>query len=125
MVILIIGIFSWWLSLTPQPMLAWFIWAALALMLNCFFWPIIGGLYWKRMNKHAARWCMIIGFITTSLSFTIWGKNIIIPGVLAVYAVVPGFIASTLTAIILSFITKPQSEKVLKETYTGPFLRRK
>jgi SSS family solute:Na+ symporter len=124
-VILIIGIFSWWLSLTPQPMLAWFIWAALALMVNCFFWPIIGGLYWKRMNKHSARWCMIIGFITTLLSFAIWGKNIIIPGVLAVYAVVPGFIASTLTVIILSFITKPQSEEILKETSTGLFLRSK
>ena len=125
LVVLIVGITSWWLSLTPQPMLAWFIWAALAIMVNCFFWPIIGGLYWKRMNKHAARWCMIIGFITTLLSFAIWGKSIIIPDILAVYTVVPGFIASTLTVIILSFITKPQSEEILKKMSTGLFLRNK
>ncbi|MCS7098165.1 MAG: sodium:solute symporter [Candidatus Methanomethyliaceae archaeon] len=122
-VIIIIGVTSWWLSLTPQPMLAWFIWAALSIMVSCFFWPIIGGLYWRRMNKHAARWGMLAGFITTLISFWIWGRNIIIPGVVALYAVVPGFIASTAVTLILSFITKPHSEGLLKETLTGRFIR--
>ncbi|MGC8936439.1 MAG: sodium:solute symporter family protein [Candidatus Methanomethylicaceae archaeon] len=122
LVVLIVGISSWYISLTPQPMLAWFIWAALSLMVNCFFWPVIGGLYWKRMNKHAARWGMLAGFIVTLISFAIWGKNIIIPGVVALYAVVPGLIASTAFTLLLAFLTKPHSEDILKETLTGPFI---
>ncbi|MEM4478662.1 MAG: sodium:solute symporter [Candidatus Methanomethylicaceae archaeon] len=121
--IIVIGVTSWWLSLTPQPMLAWFIWAALSIMVNCFFWPIVGGLYWKRMNKHAARFGMLAGFIVTLISFWIWGRNIIIPNVVALYAVVPGFIASTLVTLITAFITKPHSEELLKETLTGAFIR--
>lgn len=122
-VILVVGVVSWYLSLTPQPMLAWFIWAALSLMVNCFLWPILGGLYWKRMNKHAARWSMLVGFVITLISFAVWGKNIIIPGVVALYAVTPGFIASTLVAIILAFATKPHTEELLKETLTGAFIK--
>ncbi len=125
MVVIIVGITSWLISLTPQPMLAWFIWAALSLMVNCFFWPIVGGLYWKRMNKHAARWGMLVGFVVTLISFAIWGKNIIIPGVVALYAVAPGFIASTVVTIILAYATKPHPEDLLKETLTGTFIRTK
>jgi len=123
LVVLILGVSSWYISLTPQPMLAWFIWAALSLMVNCFFWPIIGGLYWKRMNKHAARWGMLTGFVVTLISFAIWGKNIIIPGVVALYAVVPGFIASTAVTLALAFLTKPHSEALLRETLTGLFIK--
>ncbi|MHC1627607.1 MAG: sodium:solute symporter family protein [Candidatus Nezhaarchaeales archaeon] len=124
-VVLIVGVGSWLLALTPQPLLAWFIWAALSLMVNCFFWPIIGGLYWKRMNKHAARWGMLVGFIVTLASFAIWGKTIMIPGVVAMYAVVPGFIASTIVTIILAYATKPHPEELLRETLTGAFIKAK
>ncbi|MDW7971077.1 MAG: hypothetical protein RMI53_04370 [Nitrososphaerota archaeon] len=43
---------------------------------------------------------MLAGFITTLISFWIWGRNIIIPGVVALYAVVPGFIASTAVTLL-------------------------
>lgn len=125
LVVLVVGIGSWAITTTPQPMLAWFIWAALSIMTSCFFWPIVGGLYWRRMNKHAARWGMVAGLIGSLISFMIWGKNIIIPGVLALYAVVPGFVASTVVTLILAYATRPNSEEVLKATLTGPFLRAK
>lgn len=124
-VVVVVGISAWSLAITPQPMLAWFIWAALAMITNCFFWPIIGGLYWRRMNKHAARWGILAGLVVTLISFAIWGKTIAIPGVVAMYTVVPGFIASTVVTLILAFVTKPHPEEVLKATLTGPFLRPK
>jgi SSS family solute:Na+ symporter len=123
-VVVAVGVGSWFIALGPQDLLAWFIWAALSIMVNCFFWPIIGGLYWRRMNKHAARWGMITGFVVTLASFAIWGKTIKI-GDIPVYTVLPGFVASTVVTLILAFVTKPHSEEVLRKTFTGPFLRTK
>jgi len=121
-VILAFGLGSWYLALTPQPMLAWFIWAANAIACNSFFWPVLGGLYWRRMNKHAARWGMIAGFVATLVSFAIWGTTIPIPGAL-IYAGVPGFIVHTVVTLIVAYATKPHSEDLLKSTLTGPFIR--
>lgn len=121
-VVVIAGVGSWLLALGPQEMLAWFIWAALSIMVNCFFWPIIGGLYWKRMNKHAARWSMIVGFIVTLASFATWGKTVKVLEI-PLYTVFPGFIASTAVTLVLAFATKPHSEELLRETLTGAFLR--
>jgi SSS family solute:Na+ symporter len=121
-VVVAVGVGSWLIALGPQDLLAWFIWAALSIMVDCFFWPIIGGLYWKRMNKHAARWSMIAGFMVTLVSFAVWGKTIKI-GDVPVYSVLPGFVTSTAVTLILAFATKPHSEKVLRETFTGTFLR--
>ncbi|MEM4646888.1 MAG: sodium:solute symporter [Candidatus Nezhaarchaeales archaeon] len=124
-IVLIIGLGSWSLTITPQPMLAWFIWAALGIALNSFFWPVVGGLFWRRMNKHAARWSLVAGFVVTLICFATYGTRIDIPGVASIYAAFPGFIASTVVAIVLSLVTKPHSEEVLKATFTGPFLRPK
>jgi len=121
-VVVAAGVGSWLVALGPQDLLAWFIWAALSIMVNCFFWPIVGGLYWRRMNKHAARWGMITGFVVTLASFAVWGKTIKI-GDIPVYSVLPGFVASTVVTLALALATKPHSEKVLRETLTGPFLR--
>ncbi|MFW6185948.1 MAG: sodium:solute symporter family protein [Halobacteriota archaeon] len=101
--ILVVGFGSLLIALNPQPLLAWFIWAALSLMVNCFLWPILGGIYWPRMNKHAARWCMITGFVVTMLTFATFEKTVSIMSI-PFYSVVPGFIASSAVAIGLSFL---------------------
>lgn len=121
-VVVVVGVGSWLMALGPQELLAWFIWAALSIMVNCFFWPIIGGLYWRRMNKHAARWGMLTGLAVTLASFAIWGRTVNILGV-PVYAVLPGFLASTAVTLALALLTKPHSEALLRETLTGAFLR--
>ncbi len=102
-VVPIIGFSSLVLSLSPPPLLAWFVWSALALMTNCFFFPIMFGLYWKRMNRKAARLSMIVGFIVTLATFAIAGKTIHLFG-LPMYAAFPGFVASLVTAIVFSYI---------------------
>jgi len=110
-VVIVIGFGSFLIALNPQPMLAWIIWSALALMANCFFWPILGGLYWKRMNKQAARWSMIVGFIVTAITFALFGKTIKLFGV-PFYSAFPGFVASSVVAISLSLaLSKPAKEE--------------
>lgn len=98
-----IGFGSLAVALFPQQLLAWFIWAALSLMTNCFFFPIILGLYWKRMNKHAARLSMVAGFVVTLLTFAMYGKTIFIAGI-PVYSVLPGFLASLAFAVGVSLL---------------------
>ncbi len=112
--ILVVGFGSLLLALSPPPLLAWFIWAALSLMVNCFFFPIILGIYWSRMNKHAARASMIVGFIVTLLTFAIFGKTVKIAGI-PMYSVLPGFIASFITAVTLSLILKTEKAEVVEK----------
>ena len=101
----ILGFGSLLLALSPPPLLAWFVWAALSLMVNCFFFPIILGIYWKRMNKHAARASMSVGFAVTLLTFAFFGKTVKIAGI-PVYSVLPGFIASFFAAFFVSLFLK-------------------
>ncbi len=101
----VIGISSLLLALSPPQLLAWFIWAALSLMVNCFFFPIVLGIYWKRMNRQAARFSMISGFVVTTLTFALFGKTIRIASI-PFYSVLPGFIASLLVAVILSLVLR-------------------
>ena len=100
-----IGFLSLYIALNPQPLLAWFIWSALSLMVNCFFFPIILGIYWKRMNRFSAISSMLAGFIVTVLTFAIFGKTIHIAGY-PMYSSIPGFFASMVFAIVPSALRK-------------------
>jgi Na+/proline symporter len=108
-VVFIVGFGSLTLALSPQPLLAWFVWAALSLMVNCFFFPIVLGIYWKRMNRHGARMSMITGFAVTTLTFAIFGKSITIVGI-PVYSVLPGFLASLIISVFVSLLAGEKSE---------------
>ncbi|RLI78801.1 proline permease [Archaeoglobales archaeon] len=107
-VVVVVGLGSFIVALNPQPMLAWFIWSALALMANCFFWPILGGIYWKKMNKQAARWSMIVGFAVTIITFALFGKTVWLFKI-PLYSAFPGFIASSIVAITLSTILRERT----------------
>ncbi len=99
----IIGFSSLLLALSPPPLLAWFIWAALSLMVNCFFFPIVLGIYWSKMTRNAARLSMLLGFAVTLATFALVGKTIYIAGI-PVYASIPGFIASLSAALLVSIV---------------------
>jgi len=101
----LIGFSSLILALNPQQLLAWFIWASLSLMANCFFFPIVFGIYWDGMTKNGARASMVTGFIVTALTFAIYGKTIHLFGI-PVYSVLPGFLASLVSAVIVSKIER-------------------
>ncbi|WP_202319824.1 sodium:solute symporter family protein [Archaeoglobus neptunius] len=103
LIIPLIGFGSLVVALYPQQLLAWFVWAALSLMLNCFFFPIVLGLYWKKMSRNAARWSMVVGFVITITTFAVFGKTVFVAGIPS-YSVLPGFIAALLTSLTISII---------------------
>ena len=109
----LIGFGSLVIALYPQQLLAWFIWAALSIMVNCFFFPIVLGIYWKRMSRNAARLSMVLGFVTTLATFAIFGKTIYLAGV-PVYSVLPGFVVSLCTAILVSVFDQSARSKRVK-----------
>lgn len=107
----LIGFGSLLIALFPQQLLAWFIWAALSIMVNCFFFPILLGIYWKRMSRNAARLSMVLGFVTTLATFAMYGKTIYIAGI-PVYSVLPGFTVSLCTAVLVSLMDHSEPRKV-------------
>ncbi len=104
-VVILVGLSSVYFALHPQQLLAWLVWASLSLMVNCFFFPIILGLYWKGMTKHGARASMVVGGIVTILTFAIFGKTLWISNI-PIYSVTPGFVASFVAGIAGSLIEK-------------------
>ncbi len=104
-VVAAVGFGSLLLALSPPPLLAWFVWAALSLMVNCFFFPLILGLYWDGMTKNAARCSMLLGFVVTLATFATFGKTVYIFNI-PIYASIPGFIASMLSAVFVSAVER-------------------
>ncbi len=108
--VVIIGFASLYLALSPPQLLAWFVWSALSLMANCFFFPIVLGIYWKGMTRNAARFSMLAGFFVTVATFALHGKTVWILG-LPVYASLPGFVAAFAAAVVVSIIEGKRREK--------------
>lgn len=65
-------------------------------------------LYWKRMNVQGAMASMIVGFATVILWETFMDST-------GLYSLVPGFIFSMITGIVVALLTPPPSEKVVEE----------
>ncbi len=74
------------------------------------FGPVlIGSLYWRRMTWQGALCGMIAGGLTALL----WGQ--IDGGIFDLYEILPGFILSTLTIIVVSLLSPPPPEEAAAE----------
>ena len=53
----------------------------------CFFWPIVGGVFYKKGNKEAAIASSMLGVLDYVISYqfklTVWGINSVVWGLLA------------------------------------------
>lgn len=73
------------------------------------FGPVVLlSLYWKRMNA----WGALAGMIAGATTVIIWEM---IPQLNEIYEIIPGFIASTLSIVIVSLLTKKPSTAIEKE----------
>ncbi len=86
-----------------------------------FAWAGFGGsfaavmlfsLFWKRMNRNGALAGMIVG----GAMVFVW-KFLIAPigGVFAIYELLPAFICSAVAIIVVSLVTAPPDEEIVKE----------
>lgn len=76
-----------------------------ALMAAAFFIPVVLGVYWKRATKEGAAASMVGGAAMTFL-WKGFGPESVDP-------VLPGFLASALLMVGVSYLTRPPSEEVL------------
>ena len=77
-----------------------------AIMGAGFFTPVVGGVLWKRATKQGAIASMIGGVTVTAL-WKAFGDPLI-------YPVLPGFVVSVLSYIIVSYLTTPPDESAWK-----------
>jgi len=86
-VTLLIGLIVFLLTLTPPDIIFWVNLFAMGGLECCFFWPIVGGVFYKKGTKQAALASTIIGVAVYVISYqfglTVWGINAVVWGLLA------------------------------------------
>lgn len=119
--VIIVGFISFLLAIKPPVLLAWLIWMGIGIMLSTFVAPIIFGLYWKRANRYGAIWSMVAGYIS-AIIFGAYAKFVKpLPVHFSFYA----FLISVFAMIIVSLSTAKPSDKLIKSSHTGLFVREK
>lgn len=82
----LIGIIVFVLTLTPPDIIFWVNLFAMGGLEACFFWPIVGGVFYKKGNKQAAISSSVIGVAVYVISYnfglTVWGLNSIVWGLI-------------------------------------------
>ena len=116
--ILASAIVSLILAINPPKLLAWLIWMGIGIMLSSFTIPLIAGLYWKRATKEGAIASMASGFFTAIVFGYIHKFVYPLPMHFSFFS----FGISFITMVVVSILTPPPPEKIIKETKTGTFI---
>jgi len=120
-VVIVAAALTLYLAVKPPQLLALLIWMGIGVMLSTFVMPLIAGLYWKRATREGALASMAVGF-STAIAFGFVHQFIVkLPMHFSMYS----FVLAVITMIVVSLVTKNPSDKVLKDTLTGPFIQTK
>ena len=83
---LIIGLVTFLLTLTPPDIIFFINLFAMGGLESCFFWPLVGGIFYKKGNRQAALSSAIIGVVVYVISYhfkiTAFGLNSVVWGLL-------------------------------------------
>ena len=102
---------------TPE-LLAWLTWLGIGIMFACFVAPLVGGLYWRGATKEGAILSMLVGLLAGTCAT--YYHNFVWK--LPVHYSICGFIASVITLVVVSLLTKKADPKILDETMTGLYI---
>ena len=105
----------------PPELLAWLIWMGIGLMLACYVAPLLAGLYWRRATREGAISAMVLGLIAAG--FAGYWHQFVQP--LPVHFSLFGFVLSIGAIVVVSLATSKPSDKVLDETMTGLYIRKR
>jgi Predicted symporter len=123
--VLIAAVLSLVLAINPPEMLAFLIWMGIALMLCAFAVPLIAGLYWKRATAAGAIASMIVG-LAVAVALGVYSHLLGSPlGALPMHFSIYALGAGILAMIVVSLLTKRNSESALAKTYTVSTLFRR
>lgn len=85
-VTMLIGVIVFLLTLTPPDIIFWVNLFAMGGLECCFFWPLVGGVFYKRGTRQAAIASTLIGVAVYVISYqfglTVWGINAVVWGLL-------------------------------------------
>ena len=85
-VTMLIGIIVFILTLTPPDIIFWVNLFAMGGLECCFFWPLVGGVFYKKGTRQAAISSTLIGVAVYVISYqfglTVWGINAVVWGLL-------------------------------------------
>ncbi|ANX13590.1 sodium/proline symporter [Fictibacillus arsenicus] len=106
--VLVVSVIAFVLALNPSETilnLVGYAWAGF----GAAFGPVVLlSLYWKRMTK----WAAFAGIVVGAVTVIVWE---LIPAFADVYEIIPGFIACTITIVVVSLMTKEPSEVIQGE----------
>ncbi len=89
-------------------------------MFACFVAPLVGsGLYWRGATKEGAILSMVMGLLAGT--YATYYHNFVWK--LPVHYSICGFIASVITMVVVSLLTKKADPKILDETMTGLYIK--
>ena len=105
-----IGIVACLLALNPPDVIVWINLFAFGGLEATFFWPIIGGLYWKKGNSKACLASVICGLVV----FIFFNRVKILP--LGIHEIIAGLIASGIAYFVVGALSKeePDAEMIKK-----------
>lgn len=98
-VTMLIGVIVFVLTLTPPDIIFWVNLFAMGGLECCFFWPLVGGIFYKKGTSQAAIASTLIGVAVYVISYqfglTVWGINAVVWGLL--FGGIAYFIAGKMT----------------------------
>lgn len=118
-VVVISSVITMLLALNPPDMLAFLIWMGIGVMLSTFAVPLLAGLYWRGATRMGAIASMAGGLVSAVIFGAYYNFVDKLPLHFSFYALIVSIIAM----VVVSMITKKNSEKVLDETKTGWYIR--
>ena len=107
-----IGIIACLLALNPPDVIVWINLFAFGGLGATFFWPLIGGLYWKKGNSKACLASVIVGLAV----FIFFNRVKILP--LGIHEIIVGLIASGIAYFAVGALCKEEpSAEMLKKCF--------
>lgn len=83
---MLIGVVVFVLTLTPPDIIFWVNLFAMGGLECCFFWPLVGGVFYKKGTRQAAIASTLVGVAVYVISYqfglTVWGINSVVWGLL-------------------------------------------
>ncbi|MEM1547265.1 MAG: sodium/pantothenate symporter [Candidatus Methanomethylicia archaeon] len=107
---IIISIVVVFVAFYPPPYLEYLVMYALGGLNAVFWWPFIGGLYWKRANKYGAMASMVFG-----LPFYIVTDRFLRPYFLMLHAAIPTFFIVGIVYIVATLLTPKPPMSIIRK----------
>ena len=103
------GVITFLLALEPTKQLQWVVIFAIGGLASGFFWPMLLGLFWPRMNQWGA-----VGGVVGGITVYMIGSKFYTPIAVGMEPIIIGIIASLIISVGASLLTKPTDERTLR-----------